>query len=151
MLVGFLFAYYGKERSYYFTPNEVDAAQYLVDTAPPGSLIMDGTWNWPKQYKNYEFFSYLSLGDLSIPDQAHVVADPMNFIVQQMRQTNYPAAYFVITRSQKADVEMTGVLPTSLLTQIERALSKSEEFRLVYHNVDADIFELGNGADGGRP
>ncbi|MBI5564482.1 MAG: hypothetical protein HY870_06280, partial [Chloroflexi bacterium] len=47
LLIGFVFAYYGKDRQYYFTPNEVAAAEFLYGTAPPNSLLIEGTRNYP--------------------------------------------------------------------------------------------------------
>ena len=61
MLAGFLFAYYGKERQYYFTPEEVAASEYLYEHAPDRSLLIQGSVNYPSQFKNYEHFDYVLL------------------------------------------------------------------------------------------
>ena len=42
ILATFLVAYYGKERQYYFTPEEVAASEYLYEQAPDRSLLISG-------------------------------------------------------------------------------------------------------------
>ena len=36
LMAGFVVAYYGKDHQFYFTPDEVEAAEYLYNNAPPG-------------------------------------------------------------------------------------------------------------------
>jgi hypothetical protein len=142
LLVGFCFAYYGKERMFYFSQNEVDAAQYLYDTAPNNSLIADGTVNYPWGFKNYEDYTYLSLTEMSSAELASLLKDPPDVLTEWMNDRSYSAAYLIITRSQKANVEMLGLLPPGLLDRIEQALAHSPKFELIYTNVDAKIFKL---------
>jgi hypothetical protein len=142
LLVGFCFAYYGKERMFYFSQKEVDAAQYLYATAPKGSLIVDGTVNYPWGFKNYEDYTYLSLTEMSPTELSSLMKDPANILTRWMNDSSYSAAYLIITRSQKANVEMLGLLPPGLLDRIEQTLAHSPKFKLVYTNVDAKIFKL---------
>lgn len=144
LLVGFCFAYYGKERMFYFSQNEVDAAQYLYNTAPNGSLIVDGTVNYPWAFKNYEEYTYLSLNEMSPTDLASLSQDPIGVLNRWMNDRSYSAAYLIITRSQKANVEMLGLLPPGLLDRIEQSLVHSAKFKLIYSNRDAKIFKLVN-------
>jgi hypothetical protein len=145
LLIGFCFAYYGKERMFYFSQKEVDAAQYLYDTAPNDSLIVDGTVNYPWGFKNYEAYTYLSLTEMSPTELASLMSDPANILAGWMNDRSYAAAYLIITRSQKANVEMLGLLPPGLLVRIEQTLAHSPKFKLIYANGDAKIFKLAGG------
>jgi hypothetical protein len=168
LLSSFLFAYYGKDRMYYFSPQEVAAANYLNQNAPKGALIVDGSWDWPLQYKNYEFYNYLSIASLSKNDRLKVMNDPVRVLSQWMddipTQDNvvaggqkvyipappsgtgdnddYPAAYLIITKSQEAHIEMTGLMPAGSFVKIEKTLEHSGRFKVVFSNQDATILKL---------
>lgn len=166
LLSGFLFAYYGKERMYHFTENEVAAAEYLNNIAPAGSLIMDVSPNWPKQFSDYEKFRYNTITDYSRSDRLQILKDPSSSLAALMDDTyaaaskkeaqagfsippgtasmdkdDYPASYFIITRSQEADMQMTGRLPYNAVANLEQSLLKSSNFKLIYSNPDAAIFQ----------
>lgn len=148
LLVGLCFAYYGKERMYYFSRDEVAAATYLYDVAPAGSLLLDGTWNHPSAFRNYEQYTYTSLvlqpsgSPVPLRQQAALRAHPAAVIADLMANSRYRASYLIITRSQKADVDMMGWMPAGSLDRIERALEQSRQFRVIYANRDATIFTL---------
>jgi hypothetical protein len=146
LLVGFLFAYYGKDRQYYFQQAEVDAAEYVGAAAPAGALLIDGSWDWPLQYKHYEFYQYESLAALPLAERRALIKDPVGSLVDLMRP--YPEAYLTITRSQKAHIDMTGLLPAGTLDDIEHVLLGSPRFDVVYRNADATVFTLARGPDG---
>lgn len=142
LLVGFCFAYYGKERMNYFTKNEVYAAQYLYTIAPAGSLLIEGSTSYPARLQNYERYSYFPLARQLETTQAEVLADPANVLAEWMADRRYSAAYLIVTRSQKAHVDMTGVMPAGSLARIEQALLQSGRFEVVFANPDATIFTL---------
>jgi hypothetical protein len=173
LLAGFVFGYYGKEKMYYFSKDEVAAAQYLNKNAPPGSLLVDGSWDWPLQYHDYEFYNYLSIASLDKANRLSVLNDPVSRLTQLMDDIpsqneqieqgqrvyfkpqqppaddpadvdDYPAAYLIITRSQKAHIEMTGIMPAGSLDKIEQALLQSGHYQVVYANADAVILKLTN-------
>jgi hypothetical protein len=142
LLFGFFFGYYGKDQMYYFSPEEVQASEYLHTNAPPGSMIMSGTVDWPLGYKNYEFYNYLAISNLPKIQQDQLFRDPVNRILIDMRGNT--SAYFVITRSQIAEVDTIGMLPKGSLSQLGSLLLKSQNFKLIYSNSDALIFERVN-------
>lgn len=171
IIPGFLYSYYGKERMYYFAPDEVAAAQYVYDNAPQGSLIVDNTWDWPRQAIHYEWYSYFSLVKLPKDKMDQVMQDPAKTLYDLMGVSApqavaaygsesggqhtafsgaagqngldvYPTAYLVITRSQMADAEMTGVLPAEWFSRIEDGLSHSSSFKIVYQSANAMVFQL---------
>jgi hypothetical protein len=167
IIPGFLYSYYGKERMYYFSPNEVAAAQFVYTIAPEGAMIVDSTWDWPRQSTNYEYYNYLSLVRLPKADREKIINDPVAMLSNIMGKSapqmvnlygsesgsqpgaligksipnSYSAAFFVITRSQMAEGEMTGSLPDNWFPTIVSALSQSADFRLIYQNDDASVFE----------
>jgi hypothetical protein len=133
---------------YYFPRDEVAAAAYLSDVAPAGSLLLDGTWNHPSAFRNYELYTYQSLillpsgNPVPLRQQAALRAHPAAVIAGLMADRRYRASYLIITQSQKADVDMMGWLPAGSLDRIERALERSRRFRVIYTNRDATIFTL---------
>lgn len=144
-------AYYGKDRMYYFTQNEVAAARYLNEVAAPGALFIEGTWDWPAKYKNYEYYDYRSMNNLTEPERALLDQDPVDFLARLMQLSPHPEVYVIITRSQKAEVDMTGVMPAGSLARIEDALRQSELFSAVFTNADATIFTFGRAPVIGGP
>jgi hypothetical protein len=142
LLVGFLFAYYGKERAYYFTRNEVDATEYLTQIAPPRSLLVDVSWDVPLQFRNYEYFDYLSLESMSPQDRGPILNDPVRQIGDLVTDNKYPTAFVILTRAQEANLEMTGAIPAASVVTFEQAVENSPQFKLVYQNPDARIYEF---------
>jgi hypothetical protein len=150
LLVGLCFSYYGKERMYYFTKNEVAASQYLNNVAPDGSLLLNMSFNYPWTFHNYEYYTYQSLlgnigaGTTSISKtrQLRLLGHPVEVILQMVEDGRYTAAYLIITRSQKADVEESGLMPVGSVDKIERTLMQSRRFKVILVNHDAIIFTL---------
>ena len=140
LLGGFLVAYYGKERQNYFSDNEVRATQVLYGSATPGSLLVSGVNDYPWAYTHYEDYSYLSLADLAPAPRRLAIAKPGDSIAAIARRMAVPCAYVVITSSQKAAVDMTGVMPAGSLGLIERRLSSSPGYRVLLRNGSAVIF-----------
>jgi hypothetical protein len=149
LLVGFLFAYFGKERQFYFTQNEVAASEFLYAYAPEGSLLIEGSKNYPGQFSNYERFTYVPISRERPEEQLKILADPESTFVRWMSDDRYTDAFIIITRSQKAETEMVGSMPVGALDQIEKALFESDQFRILYENIDAKIFVLVNRTDEG--
>jgi GT2 family glycosyltransferase len=142
LLAGLLVAYYGKERQNHFSKDEVRAARYLYAVAPPGSLLVSGVNNYPWAFEHYEEYSYLALADLSPRDRRHVIAQPADVIAGIAQRSRVACAYVVITSSEEAAVDMTGVMPRGSLGRIEHRLNASTDFRLVLRNSSATIFGL---------
>lgn len=146
LLAGFLVAYYGKERFYYFTPQEIAAAERVYRAAPEGSLLIQGTRNVPVQFENYERLTYVTLSDESAATQREVIARPAQVLGDWMEHGGWSAAYVLITRSQRLDAAGLGKLPPGALEGIEAALARSPRFH-VERLPDATIATL---AEDGR-
>src|SRR5439155_14078085 len=128
-----------KERENYFTKQEVAAADYLYRNARPGSLLIGGVNDYPWAFENYERYGYASLDVLSKPEREKVLARPVAGIERMVEDGHFPLGYVIITRSQKAAVDATGVLPRGSLRRLERVLAGSTDFRTIYRNPDATI------------
>jgi hypothetical protein len=143
LLVGFGFAYYGKDQMYYFTQQEVDAAEFLYNSAPPGALLIEGSRNYPSFFRHYEYFTNVAISREPKESLQRIMREPAETMARWMSNKKYSAAYLIITRSQKADINL---LPQSMragsLEKIEAALAQSPYFKTVYANRDARIFAL---------
>jgi hypothetical protein len=151
LFVGFSFAHYGKDRQYHFTEDEVDVAQYLYSSAPPGALLIEGSRSYPTQFKNYEFFTYVPISREPHEGQLRIHDNPVEVLTRWMSNRTYPRAYLIITRSQKADVDASGRMPGGFLDSIERALLESPRFQVAYGNEDARVFVLADDANRDEP
>lgn len=143
LFAGFNLAYYGKEQMYFFTKDEVAAAQFLYSTAPPNSLLIEGSRNYPSQFVNYENFTYVPLSREKPENQAKWLSAPEDVFARWMANPDYAATYFILTRSQKAEIHsLPGTLPPNALDEIETKLRASPRFTILYTNKDAVIFTL---------
>jgi hypothetical protein len=149
LAIGFLFSYYGHESSNYFRPGEVAAAEYLVETAPTGALIVEGSPNYPSRFRRYEQFSYVSLiawprGSVEESTNAYSLDD----ILDMMSDPRYPATYLIVTQSQLMEMSRPGV---ASIVAIQHEIAASGRFQEIYHNDDATIYTLVPGAGGEKP
>jgi hypothetical protein len=151
LFLGFSLAHYGKDKQYHFTQDEIDAATYLYNTAPPGALLIEGSRSYPSQFRNYEFFTYVPIDREPREGQLRMLNNPAEVLLRWMSNDEYTRAYLLITRSQKEGVEARGKMPSGFLESIERAILESPDFRVAYSNQNARIFVLADAANGGGP
>lgn len=149
MLTGFALAYYGKERMNYFTPQEVAASSYVYDAIPAGSVLVSATSDYPWAFRNYELYHYRWLLQSGLPERRAMAAHPIAEITKIMHDRAGRPAFLILTRSQQAQVDMTGLLPRGEFPLIEQRLRASAQFRVVFQNRDATIFTLVQPAAGG--
>jgi hypothetical protein len=146
LLAGSCVAYFGKERFHRFTESEVSASRWLYDTAPDGSLLVSATYDYPWAWRNYERYEYFALEDDSASVRRRAAASPALTMKGLMYEDRRPGAFLVITRSQKARVDMSGVMRRGSLQRMERALARDPAFTQVFRTRDASIFRLDPGA-----
>lgn len=140
LLCGFLFARYGNERMDYFTAGEVEAVRHVYTEAQAGTRLVTGAWNLPWKYEAYDKYVYTEQVPPEILETTDVAA-----LVQLLTSDDYPATYFIVTRSQIAAVDLFSGLPADALGRLERALKASDKVKVVYSNPDATIFTLATG------
>lgn len=152
LTAGLVFAYYGKERTTRFSPNEVAATEWLYDTAPAGSLMVSGTLDYPWAWRGYERYDYVPLGVEPARIRRGIESDPVATLTKLMAP--YPTAYLVLTKAQEASIDMTGVMESGTLQRADMALRQTGTlqgrlqrlgkpwFEVVHESPGATIFEL---------
>jgi hypothetical protein len=141
LLGGFLFARYGNERIEHFTTEELAAVRHLYEVAPRGSLLLAATPDLPWKFQDYVSYEYRTVGSLK-SNRGSGNGDLVKPVLGIMRQHQRPGAYFIITRSNRADAEARGTLPPESLDRLEQALRRSPTVQLIYANQDAKIYAL---------
>lgn len=149
IFTGFNFAYFGKDRIYFFSRDEENAARYLYQVAPPNSLLIEGSPNYPSKFQNYEYFTYVPISREHKDTQKRVLADPVGVLSRWMSNQDFAKSYLIITESQKQEVDL---LPDRMapgsLDKIEQSLLTSPNFKVIYENEDARIFEWVSNSEG---
>lgn len=144
----FLFPYYGKERQYYFTPDEIAAANYLFDHAPRGSLIVSASMNYPGLFRNIEYYVHVPIDREPLESQIRIVRDPVTTLARWLGNSKYASAYLIITRSQNAEIEMVGKLPPgATVDEVEAVIAASPQFKVVFANADARVYQLASASE----
>lgn len=146
MLTGYTLAYYGKEKQYAFTSEEVEAMTWIAEDARPGSLLVEGSRNYPSQFLHYEYFTYVAISREPDESWQEVLADPVDKLAHWLDNDEYTDTYLLLTRSQAIDVDQTGPMPPGSLEGIERLLRRSDRFEVVFENRDATVFQLASRA-----
>lgn len=139
---GFLLAHFGKDGHYVFTHQEFAAAEWLDDHAPPGSLLIQGSSNYPVQFHNYENFRYVPLDTEPLASREGIDRHPVRTMVRWMSDPDDTAAYLLITRSQEREAEAMGYRPDHFLEDLEAQLIASGRFDVAYRNRDAVVLTL---------
>jgi hypothetical protein len=143
MLAALCVAYYGHEKMNYVSPAELAALQRFSEIALPGSLLVQGSWDAPVPYKNYELYHYLSLQELSDLVRSDMVRDPVGVLEGQIHAVpRYSDAYLLITRSQRAELRDIGLMPQHLMRRVQRAVERSPDFTTVFRNRDTVMYRL---------
>ena len=142
LLSGFLFGYYGKDAYYTFSRHEVAASGYVLDHAPPGSLLVTITANYPGQWKNYERLTYVPIANEPARSWPRILDHPATVLSGWLSGSSYTKGYILLTRSQEREVDSTGAMPRGSVARIRRALDASPRFRTVWASPEAVVYEL---------
>ncbi|HEV2373511.1 MAG TPA: hypothetical protein VGS19_15220 [Streptosporangiaceae bacterium] len=135
LIPSFLVARWGNELSEMVQPPEIAGALALYRIAPPGSILMAIT---PQVFWQ---FTVPSVGGYKYRpnnlDEFHY--GHVDEIAENLEGPN--GGYVIITASQLEYAQAAYDLPTSWGTGVERDLSRSHLFRLVYRNPDTVIYK----------
>jgi hypothetical protein len=148
LAVAFVFANNGKDRQYAFAPEDIAAVEWLDETAPKGTLLIEGARLYPSQFRNYENFTYVSLADEPARSRAEVLADPVSVLARWMDTDAYRAEFIILTGNQKAYVDALRIMPPGAFDAMEQALLASPRFRLVHASGGTRIFTLNQAVRG---
>ena len=140
---GVLVADFGIDNRLVFDDHEVAAADYVAEHARPGALIVEGTRDYPRQFRRYEQFVYLTI-DRALPHTLEKLRkDPAGTLASWLRDSEtYNGGYVILTESQRRSVTSLGTDLAGTLDQIQAALEASDEFKVAFRSGDAVVFEL---------
>ena len=146
LLGGFMVNRYGNERMDWFSADEVRVVDRLDALAPAGSTLVSWSNSLPWQARHYSQHRYryvvsnaewAPVARLRPGAPAQVAA-----VARILRWAGGRSPYLVLTRSQEAEVDLTGLGPRGSLHRVDAALRRSPAFRLVYANRDGSIYTL---------
>ena len=153
LLIGFLFSYYGKEKMNYFSPQEVEAADYLAVHAPAGSLIIAELPNYADALDEYEKSTRVWL----VPEPPDVEIkllsqlDPVKAIQDAAKGWTKGPVYYILTESELAEIQTEGIIPPAALRSLVNGLTPQNGFEPVYRNADAGVYRISASIVGGGP
>lgn len=134
---GFVLARWGNELSEMARPDELAAVRALYRIAPPGATLMSITPEVPWRFADIDRYHYE-------PDNLDsFFTDKMPAIVGGLYH-NPRGGYVLITTGEIILGEQTYGQPKDWATRVERAMTSSGRFILVYSNPDAKIYKLTN-------
>ena len=149
LLAGLLFAYYGKERMYHFTNDEVQWADAVYGRAPAGAEMISFTVNYPWAFRDYERYSYLFLSLEPRQSTEDLLRRPVDKLAELIADPTFTTTYLVVTQSQIAEADMTGSLPRGSIQRMERELAASGRFRTLVNTRGARVWILAGGRGSG--
>lgn len=136
LLAGFQFTRYGNERMDYFTPEEIEAMDYLYSVAEPGTQFIAATWNLPWKYRDLEKYHYIEL-------KRQVIRElDLEQLTRRMKDRDYAGGYLILTRGQKVHSTLFLGIPPEKWDKFEQAVRSSKEFQVAYENEDALILKF---------
>lgn len=138
--IGFLFANNGKDRQYRFSQDEVEAAVWLYSHDTPSTLLVEVSRNYPSQFMNYEDFFYLPISEEPEASRNEFLLNPGKTLGDWFSDTKWNDGYVIVTRSQLAHVEVSGILSADSLEKLVSDLLASPDLVQVYENQDVRIF-----------
>jgi hypothetical protein len=145
LLGGFLLTRYGNERMDWFSRGEVQAVDRLDALAPRGSTLVAWSSSLPWQARDYAAHRYRTV--VGADDWPRIARQrpggrPQLRLIAGLLGAQRGGAYLIITRSQKAEVDLTGLGPHGSLERVDAALRRSPAFRLLYANRDGSVYAL---------
>jgi hypothetical protein len=144
LMASFGVARYGNERADTFTREEVAAVEHLYGVAAPGSTLIAADENLPWKAKAYERHAHLVVVN-ALGSDAGTTRREARLLARRVADfmtRDASRSYVIITRSQKAAVDVLGTAPRGSVARLEQAILRSKRFRVIYKNRDARIMKL---------
>jgi transposase-like protein len=151
LIPAFLIARWGNEPFERVLPGEISAMTALYRIAPPGSTIMALSAPLTHDFMDVGQFKYppSRIGRFAsggVPSPARLVPG----LASQLRK-NPHGGYLIITKSQLAYAQSAYALPPSWGAGVERQLTQSHLFRLIYDHSANKIYQVVGTHDSGQP
>jgi GT2 family glycosyltransferase len=140
MAIGFVVSNYGNDRANYFPPQEISSLNTFYNSVPAGSYVTGFVGNDPWALENYDKFTYYWYTQVSPQALNSLVTTPIKTLIHDM--SPYPNAYVVLTSSDLAEIEMTGLMPQGAPQRIANDLLESKRFQVIESNSSTLIFKL---------
>ena len=142
LIPAFLIARWGNESFERVLPGEISAATALYKVAPHGSTIMTLTSPATLEFVDIGQYRYRSTklnryASGGIPDPALLVPG-----LARILRENSHGGYLIITLSQLESARANSGLPLSWGAEVERRLTQSHLFRLIYSNSASKIYQV---------
>lgn len=161
VIIAFLLARYGNERMDYFTHEEDQAMRYFQaltvnGRAPtehataddPGPLVVVPSWDLPLRFHRDDMYSMMVMDIPALRDAAGLPAGDPESLAALVAGRPHDGAYLIVTRSEKAHLQLTTGLSPARFDRLVADLIDSGEARVVYRNRDATILVLNEEAGG---
>lgn len=139
LLGTFFFTRYGDERVDYISYDEWNAVQYLYQIAPAKAFILEGWNDAPLRFENYAKYDIQSL--TYVRPEA-VISTNANKVVLLFEHQDNPDSYIIFSQEQQMNATLWNGLPNDALQRLEIGLLQTGEFKLIYHNADAQILQF---------
>ncbi len=134
---------YGNEVMESFTADEVALVNRLYETAPAGSVLIEGVRNTPWKFQHYAGYDYRALVPaVPRPDAGPLTCDAANKIAARN------GAYLIVTVSQLHAAELRGSTPPGDLQNFVATCGTSPGWERVFENDDGVIFHIKGAGNG---
>jgi hypothetical protein len=138
LLGGFLVSRYGNERMDIASAAEVEGIEWLYATAPHDTLLVAASDNIFWRHRDYELYRYDIVTD-------ELLEMDTRRVVERMVDTRGGRAYLILSRAQRAALELRYGLQPSEWDEIQQRFDTAPELSLAYENDDIRIYEVSVG------
>jgi hypothetical protein len=150
VLALFMSAFYGSVELYRVQPGALEASQYYFDHAPAGSVLGLVAPNVPGRVgANYDEYvkgtAPLPLSGVTALQNRILGPADLPIVAQLYREHlagTTGGVYLSMSSDQETYVRVLGLMPAGALEGLDRALSRSPDWRLFYRNGDAAIYQF---------
>jgi len=142
MFVAYTFGNYGNELVNYSPPDQVAAARYMYEVAPPHSLILAANDEFDGAYANYWDDPLMQFDGQGVHVIDRLAQDPVGELRALSETVPNTATFVILTRTEAAAVANSSLMPTGLYPKIQAALDASPEVQTVYRTADATVYRL---------
>ena len=128
-LASFLIARYGNERMDMITPDEATGMARLYEIAPTDAQLVALSDNVFWKYRDYELYHYAVVTDAALDLDVPAIVDAM-------RARPESVGYLIVSRAQRAALELSYSMPPGRWAELQTALAETPGVRVAYQNPD---------------